>query len=193
MAPFGDVALAAYALYRRLEMFSNFANQGISQATGVMVGQNLGAEKPSRAKQVVWWSCGYVATMNLMVRGVFWVFPVGIIMLFTQNADVVALTAQWVRIQLIAAFFQGLMQIFQESFNSAGDTLAPMVVTLFGVWCIEVPSAFFLCAHTGLGPLGIAVAAILGFSSRTFIFLGYYFYGRWLRIKVFDAFQAAPA
>ena len=184
VSPFGDVALATYALYRRLEMFSNFANQGISQSTGTMVGQNLGAGKPDRAKQVVWWSCGYNATMNLMIRGLFWIFPVGIIMIFTKNADVVALTVQWVRIQLIAAFFQGLMQIFQEAFNGAGDTLAPMINTVVGVWAAEVPAAFYLCTQTFLGPLGIAVAAILGFSSRAFAFLLYYFYGRWLRVKV---------
>ena len=184
VSPFGDTALAAYALYRRLEMFSNFANQGLSQATGVMVGQNLGAGKPERAKQAIWWALGYNFSMNLVIRGLFWAFPVGIILVFTKNADVVALTVQWVRIQLFAAFFQGVMLVFQESFNGAGDTLAPMVNTLVGVWAVEVPAAFFLCTHTSLGPLGIAVAAILGFATRALAFVGYYFYGRWLRIKV---------
>ena len=183
-APFGDVALSAYALTGRLEQFSNFANQGLSQSSAVMVGQNLGAGKAERAKQVIWWACGYNAIMNLLIRGAFWVLPLGIIMLFTKDLDVVDLTVHWVRLQLIAAFFQGLMLVFQESFNGAGDTLAPAVVTLLGVWCIEVPVAWFFCTQTSLGPLGIPIGAIAGMSSRLLFFYGYYFNGRWLRIKI---------
>lgn len=184
VAPFGDVALSAYALTGRLEQFSNFANSGVSNASGVMVGQNLGAEQPARAKQAVWWSLAYVAVMNVFIRGLFWLFPVWAVLLFTQDASVVDLTVHWVRIQLIGSFFMGLMIVYQESFNGAGDTVAPLVVTLLGVWAIEVPLAWFLCTQTSLGPLGIAYAAVAGFSSRAFFFFVYFFQGRWLRIKV---------
>lgn len=185
VSPFGDVALAGYALTRRLEMFSNFGSGGIAQASGVMVGQNLGAGHAPRARQTVGWALMYVAAMKSTIIGLFWIFPFAAIMVFTKDPAVVDLTMHWVRIQLFGAFFQGLMQVFQESFNGAGDTLTPMVVTLFGVWCIEVPLAWFLCTQTSLGPVGIAYASILGFVSRTLIFMGWYFYGRWLNFKVF--------
>lgn len=184
VTPFGDVVLAAYALTRRLEQSSSFGSGGIAQAGGVMVGQNLGGGQPSRAKQSLGWALVYVAAMKATVLGLFWLFPLAVIMVFTRDAAVVALTAHWVRIQLFAAFFQGLMIVFQEAYHGAGDTLAPLIVTLVGVWAIEVPLAYYLCLHTSLGPIGIAYAAIAGFSSRTLFFLGYYFTGRWLRIKV---------
>ncbi|MBF8299527.1 MAG: Multi antimicrobial extrusion protein, partial [Dehalococcoidia bacterium] len=114
----------------------------------------------------------------------FLLFPFAAVGVFTQVPAAMELTVQWMRIQFFAAFFQGQMQVFQESFNGAGDTLAPMINTLIGVWAIEVPVAWFLCTQTSLGPLGIAVAAVIAFSSRAIAFIPYYFYGRWLRIKV---------
>jgi putative MATE family efflux protein len=183
-APFGTVALAAYALTRRLEQFTNFGSGGIGQASGVMVGQNLGAKQPERAKKAVAWALLYVGTMKSFILVLFWLFPLVAITFFTRDPAVVDLTVQWVRIQLFGAVFQGLMQVFQQSFMGAGDTLAPMIVTLVGVWVFEVPLAWFLCTQTGLGALGIAFASLAGFGSRVLFFAPYYFHGRWLRIKL---------
>ena len=184
VAPFGDVALAGYALTRRLEQLTNFGSGGIAQASGVMVGQNLGAGQPDRAKKAIAWALLYVAGMKSFIMAFFWVFAATAIMIFSQDPAVVDLTVTWVRIQLFAALSMGMTIVLQESFNGAGDTLAPMVLTLAGVWLVEVPVAWFLCTQTGLGPLGIGWAAIAGFSARLFFSIPYYFYGRWLRIKV---------
>ena len=182
-APFGDVALAAYSLAKRVENFTSFGSMGIGQAAGVMVGQNLGANQPDRAKKAIWWACAFSFGMNFIIRGLFLAFPLGIVMVFTTDMDVVDLTVQWVRLQLIGSVFMGLQNIFQSSFNGAGDTLAPMIVTLVGVWFIEVPASIYL-SHTALGPLGLGVGNILGMSSRLVFYLPYYFTGRWLRVKV---------
>ena len=184
VTPFGDIALAAYSLTRRLEQLSSFGSGGIAQAGGVMVGQNLGAKQPQRAKQSLWWALAFVAVMKSCFLIILGTFAVQAIRVFTQDAEVVALTAIWVRIQLLAALGQGLMIVYQEAYHGAGDTLAPLIVTLVGVWALEVPLAYYLCLHTGLGPLGIAYAAIVGFTSRAIFFAIYYFSGRWLRIKV---------
>ncbi len=184
VAPFGDVALAGYALTRRLEQFTNFGSGGIGQASGAMVGQNLGAGSPSRARATVRWALLYVGVMKGIIAALLWSFPFAAIMIFTDDPAVLDLTAHWIRIQVFGAFFQGLMQVFQSSFMGAGDTLAPMIVTLAGVWLFEVPLAWYLCTQTSLGVLGIAYASIVGFGSRVLIFIPYYFYGRWLRIKL---------
>ena len=47
VTPFGDVALAAFAITRRVEMFANLGSQGMGMASGVIVGQSLGAGKPA--------------------------------------------------------------------------------------------------------------------------------------------------
>ncbi|MBF8299526.1 MAG: hypothetical protein HW397_575 [Dehalococcoidia bacterium] len=183
-APFGDIALAAYSLTRRIEQLANFGSGGLGQASGVMVGQNLGAGNIARAKEAVRWAVLYAFIMKVIANGLFYIAPFAIVGIFTQNPEALALTVVWMKIQLLVAIVHGMNNTLQESFNGAGDTLAPMINTLLGVWLVEVPVAWFLCTQTSLGPLGIAWGAFAAFSARLLSFIVYYFHGRWLRIKV---------
>jgi putative MATE family efflux protein len=184
VTPFGDVALAAFALTRRMEMFANFGAMGLGRATGIMVGQNLGAGQLSRARQAIGWGLMYVTVMKLVLGSVIFLFPVGLVMLFTDQADVVELAALWLRIQVIGTIFMGMGMIFQQSFNTSGDTMAPMIVTLLSMWFIELPLAWFLLNGTDIGVLGIAYARITSMSVRVALYVPYFYWGRWARIKV---------
>ena len=184
VSPFGDVALAAYALTRRMEMFVNVGSMGFGQAAGVLVGQNLGAGKPERAKQSIGWALVYVAVMKSFVGGLIFAFPVALVVLFTNEPEVVDLTSVWLRIQVFAAVFMGLGMIFQQSYNTAGDTMAPLIVTLVGVWGVELPLAWALTHIWDVGPLAIGYAAIAGMSVRLACYVPYFYWGRWLRVKV---------
>ncbi|MBI4299108.1 MAG: MATE family efflux transporter [Chloroflexi bacterium] len=183
-ARFGDVALAAYALTRRAEMLTNFGTMGLGKASGILVGQNLGARRPDRARQSVVWGLVYAIAMQLVLGGLLFVFVVTVVTLFTKEADVVALASVWFRIQVIASVFLAIHMVFMQSFNTAGDTLAPMVITLVAVWGVELPLAWLFSRSLGMGPLGIGYAAIVGMGIRAVFYVPYFFWGRWLRIKV---------
>lgn len=124
---FGEVALAAYSIVRRLENFLNFGSMGVAQAAGVMVGQNLGAKKP---------------VIPGLVRVFLIISPTLFVTIFTSDPDVMNTTSSWLRVQVLAAFFMGMATVFQQCYNTAGDTFIPMVVTLIGAWAVEIPLAF---------------------------------------------------
>ncbi|MSP78284.1 MAG: MATE family efflux transporter [Dehalococcoidia bacterium] len=182
-SPFGDVGLAAYALMRRLENFLNFGSRGIGQAAGVMVGQNLGAGKPGRAKAAILWGLVYVQMVPSLFRVTLFFFPFILITIFTREPGVVSIGSQLLQLQVIAAFFMGAQIVFQQSYNTAGDMVVPMVVTMLAVWCVEVPVAWFLTG-TSVGILGIGYAAIAGMAVRNICYVPYFFWGRWLRVRV---------
>ncbi len=184
VAPFGDVALAAFGLTRRMEMLANFGSMGIGQAAGIMVGQNLGAGRPERARRAVAWALVYAAAMKLIVAAVLLLIPVLLVIPFTREAEVVSLTADWLRILGLAAVFMGIGMVFQQSFNVAGDTVTVMVVTLVALVIIELPAAWLLSHPLGIGPLGTAWANVIGMVLRAALFVPVFFWGRWLRIKV---------
>lgn len=183
-ARFGDVALASYALTRRMEMFAHFGSMGIGQGAGIMAGQNIGAGYPDRARKSVAWALGYIALIQAFIVTILIVFPAFFVMLFTHDAGVVELASTWLQIQAVAAVFMSLSMVFQQSFNIAGDTFAPMIIVLIAVWGIEVPVAWGLSHGMGLGPLGIGYAAIAGMGARLTFYIPYYFWGRWLKVKV---------
>ncbi|HLB28405.1 MAG TPA: MATE family efflux transporter [Dehalococcoidales bacterium] len=179
VSPFGDIAMAGYGMTRRLEMFANFGGMGVGQATGIMVGQNLGAKRPDRARRSVAWGLVFVTAFKLIIAIPLVVFPTFVVLAFTKEPAVVSLTTDWLRILALAAVFMGLGVVFQQSFNVAGDTLTVMMVTLAEVF-IEVPLGWLLSHPLGFGPLGIAWGNVIGMVLRASIFVPLYFRGRWL-------------
>src|SRR2546428_11497394 len=95
VAGFGDTALAAYSLTRRMEIFANLGSQGLGQASGVMVGQNLGAGKPERAKQTVLWATGYVAIVKSIFGAIVFAFPLLFLSIFNNESDLLSVSAIW--------------------------------------------------------------------------------------------------
>ena len=184
VSPFGDVAVAGYGMTRRLEMFANFGGQGVGQASGIMVGQNLGAGKPERARRSVGWGLVFVVALKMMVAIPLVFFSAYVVMIFTREPEVVALTSGWLQILALAAIFMGVGVVFQQSFNVAGDTVTVMLVTLLVVVAVEIPAAWLLSYPAGVGPVGIAWGNAIGMGVRALIFVPIFFRGRWLTRRV---------
>ena len=191
VSPFGDVALAAYSLTRRLERLTNIGSQGMGRASGILVAQNLGAEQPSRARATVKWAVAYVMVIRGSAGVLLIVFPEFFIGLFSSDPDFVETAVVWLRIQAVAGTLLGGGQVFQQSFNIAGDTFAPMLVTFMSMWVMEVPLAFALSRWTSAEELGVAIAIAIAMFARFALYGGYYFTGRWLNIQVLPQTPAA--
>ena len=186
VAPFGDYALAAYALTRRVEMFANLGSQGLGQASGIIVGQNLGAGKPERAKQTVLWAAGYVTVVKAILGAVLFAFPAAVLTIFSSDAELLAVAQIWLRIQVVGYVAMGIGQVAMQSFQTAGDTIVPMIVTLVSIWGIQQPLAFMLPNVAGLGQYGIAWAVVLAMAARPLFYIPYFFSGRWLRVRLLE-------
>ena len=181
VSPFGDSALAAYTLTRRMEMFVNLGSQGLGQASGIIVGQSLGAGKPERAKRTVIWATGYVFTIKGIMTVFMFAFPTLVLRLFAHDAGLLALAATWVRIQAVGYLALGVSQVAMQSFQTAGDTLFPMIVTLASIWGVQQPLALFLPHQFGLGQLGIAWAITIAVMVRPLCYLPYFLWGPWMK------------
>ena len=183
VSPYGATTLAAFALTRRVEMLAMMGAMGMGQSAGVMVGQNLGAGKPERAKKTVAWALFFVTVMSASI--VIWmlIFPEAFLRIFNGDQDLLNEASKWLRIQAIGYFVMGTGMVFQQSYNTAGDTLTPMITTLVSIWFVQQPLALIL-PDLGLGELGIAWAIVIGLAVRLAIYVPYYFHGRWLRVKL---------
>ena len=186
VAPFGDIALAAFTITRRVEMFANLGSQGMGLASGVIVGQSLGARKPERAKETIYWAAGYVTLVKSILSALLFAFPLVLLSIFSRDTDFLELAQMWVRIQALGFVAMGLGQVFQNSFQMAGDTLTPMLITLVSLWGVEIPLAYVLSEYTALGQFGIAWAVVIAMILRSLAYVPYFYWGRWLRIEMFD-------
>ena len=158
------------------------AARGFGQGAGILVGQNLGAGKPERARKTLAWGVLIVFFINLAMAAVFMLFPEQLVRIFNSDREFVNTAVTWVRIASIGYVFLGVGQVYMQSYNTAGDTLVPMLVTLVSVWLIQQPLALIL-PGLGVGELGIAWAVVAAVFVRLLIYGPYYFSERWLRIR----------
>lgn len=190
VTPFGDAATAAYSLTRRLTQLTNIGAMGVGRASGILVGQNLGAGNEKRARQTVAWGVLMVAVIKGCIVSLIVAFPLTVAGIFTSDAELLAVSENWIRIMMIAALGQGIALVFRQSYEVAGDTLAPLIVTFVAMWGVEIPLAYMLSHHTSLDHYGVAVAISMAMVVMLTLFVLYYFQGRWLRIG-FKSFATA--
>lgn len=186
VTPFGDVALAAYGITRNLEMFTAMGSMGLGRASGTLVGQNLGAGNVDRAKKTILWAIVYITAIRGSIAILLLLFPALFISIFNSDPELMEVAIWWVRIQALSGLVMGSGMVFQQSFNVAGDTLAPMVVTFISMVGVELPLAFALSQWTPMGQYGIPLAITVAMVVRTAVYFPYFLGGRWSRVKVIE-------
>lgn len=196
VARFGDYAVAAWSLTRRVEQVALLGGQGLGNACGVIAGQSIGAGKPERARETVRWAMAYAIPIIAILGALFLAFPTPFLSIFNSEPELLAVAATWVRILVLSFFIAAPAQIFQQTFQISGDTVAPMVVVFATMWLVEIPAAAILSgvaqgwsifgwspplpAITSLGQFGVAWAVVLGMSSRLLMYTPYFFWGPWM-------------
>lgn len=181
VAQFGDAAVAAFAVSRRAENLVNQASRGLGRAGGALVGQNLGAGDPGRARASLKWAMAYVVVGVVFIAAPLLAFPEAVASVFGDDPEFISLAATWLTILAIGYFSMSAVQVFTQAFNTSGNTLAPMVITLATMWAVELPLAFSLARYTSLGQFGVPWAVVIGMSLRLAAFVYYYRRGNWLR------------
>ncbi len=154
MAEFGTVAVAAIPVGNRAESISYMTCFGFYMAVSSMVGQNLGANKPDRARKAVWGTIGLTSIVTFVFGLVFFIFPRELASIFTEEARVIEIATSYLRILAISQVFMGFEFVFEGAFSGAGNTLPPTIVSIPGT-LIRIPLAYYLAIPLGLGPSGI--------------------------------------
>jgi putative MATE family efflux protein len=178
---FGAPALAAYTIAIRIVIFAILPSWGLSNAAATLVGQNLGARHVDRARNAVWrtglWNMAFLGSVGL----VFIVFAPAIIHLFTNDAAVVPVAIDCLRIFSCGNIAYAYGMVLLQAFNGAGDTLTPTYVNLFGFWILEIPLAWYLARHTTLRVNGVFVSVVVAQSVIVLISLALFRQGRWAK------------
>jgi Na+-driven multidrug efflux pump len=184
ISPFGTVAVAAQSLAQRIDQFIQNLSGGIGNASGVLAGQNLGAGKSERSERTGWLAVGLATGVSLLCSVIVWFWIEPILRIFTSEADLVALSATFLKIQIVSYMVWGLVVVMNLTLNGVGDTWIPMVTNLVTMFGIQLGLAWYLPQVTDMGVNAIRWAVVAGIMGRAIIYPTYFALGRWKRKKV---------
>ena len=184
LSDIGSEAVAGATIAMRIMMFTMMPAWGLSNAAATLVGQNLGAGSPDRAEATVWKIGGYNMIFLVGVSLVFFFFNEALMGIFTQDAGVIAIGAEWLRILSFSFFVYGWWMVSVQAFNGAGDTKTPTYINLVFFWLIQIPLAYWLALHLDWAHSGVFWAVFISETSVGLFTLWLFKKGKWKQVKV---------
>lgn len=184
LASVGSEAVAGATIAIRLMMFTMMPAWGMSNAAATLVGQNLGAEQPERAEASVWHIGWYNMAYLVIVSVLFFLFPSQLVGFFTEDAKVVAIGAEWLRILSYSFFVYGWWMVTVQAFNGAGDTMTPTKINVVFFWLIQIPLSYFLAIALNWQHSGVFWAVFVSETSVGLFTLWLFTRGRWKTVQV---------
>jgi multidrug resistance protein, MATE family len=177
-------AMAAIANGLRIEALIFLPAFALNMSASVLIGQNLGAGNPERAEQVGW---------RIAAAGVFIVSILALIVylqaeafaaIVARDAAVIAETACYLRINMIAQPFIAISFALGGGLQGAGDTRGTMWVIIIATWLIRLPLAYSLALILGFGATGVWWAMVVSMICQSFLMAGRFRAGKWKRLTV---------
>jgi MATE family, multidrug efflux pump len=181
---FGSAAVAGYTIAIRMVIFALLPSWGMANAAATLMGQNLGAQKPDRARQAVWVACRW----NMIVLGLVGVFFFAgadpLVGIFSSDPPVHATGVSCLRIVSIGFLFYAFGMVLSQAFNGAGDTWTPTLINLLCFWMVELPLAWFLSYRIEMGPRGAFWSIVVCHTLLAVVSAVIFRRGRWMQQKV---------
>jgi len=173
----GPAGLAAYHIGSQVATIAFVPAQGVAQAATSVVGQNLGAEQPSRARRATWFGVG-IAAVGLSVFGVIqWFVPAPIAQVFVPDLSGQALEYTVLYLQILAYGYWALGAIYtvEAGFNGAGNTDVSMYSTLAQYWAVRLPVALLGAYVFDLGVAAVFWGVTLSNVAAALWLAGYFY------------------
>ncbi len=181
---FGSEATNAFGATARVDMVTYMPALSMSIAAAALTGQNLGAGRTERVKEVFKWGVLMTSSITILISLVAVLLSKLIMRMFGVGDDAtMGIGVSYLHIVGGCYIFFAIMFISNGVINGAGHTITTMALSLLSLWLVRVPAAWLL-SRTGLGIKGIWVAIVLSSIVSMAASLGYYFSGRWKKSTI---------
>lgn len=173
---FGTAAIAALGVGHKIEGMSYMICIGFGLAAETLVGRNLGAGRPDRARHAGWLTARIAAVPTACLAVVFLLVPEQLVGVFSTDAAVIEAGSLYLRTAALAQFTMAFENVLEGGLTGAGYTLAPMVAVV-SISALRVPLALVVAPAWGLlGVWGMLAATAV---MRAAAMAGLWRWGRW--------------
>lgn len=154
-AIYGAKGIASYGIGSRLRMVLMMIIFGFANASGILMGQNMGALNPQRAK-ISWVESLKLAQIVILPFEIsFLLFANFITGIFTKDPEIIKITSTFLRFQAISFPFLATSILTNRTLAGAGDTAFPSVFVFFYTFALRIILAYIFAVKTSTGITGV--------------------------------------
>ena len=188
-----EIAVAAHGVGLRVQALAFIPGLSISQATGAMVGNALGAADVKEARAVVRSSVVLCLLVMTSVALAIIAGASGLVALFDvpRGTPLHDLAVEWMQILGYGMPVVGVHIAFVGMFRGAGATRTSLWINVLGTLLVQIPLSWFLGFPLGLGVIGVWAGFPLSFIVKAALGARFYRQGSWA--KTGRTLRAKPA
>jgi len=158
IAVLGAVTISSKIYVQNIVFFVYILGLALGQATALMIGRLVGAGEYEKAYRLNIRNLKIAVSMNIFMSLIVIVFRYQLIKLFTNDAEIIELSAAILAIDIFVEAFRAFNHIEQNSLRGAGDVKFPMVISVTSCWLISILFSYILGVVLGLGLFGCWIA-----------------------------------
>ncbi|WP_227379636.1 MATE family efflux transporter [Haladaptatus halobius] len=154
----GAEAVAAYGIGTRVTSMVVLPAIGVARGVETVVGQNLGAQQPDRAKRGVFAAVGLIVACLVAFSAVVYMFAAPLVDIFITGegaASVIRLGAEYLQVVGATYAFLGAFYVIQGGFRGSGSTRIAMVFAIFGFIVLRASLSYLFVESLSLGATGV--------------------------------------
>lgn len=154
LARAGDAHLAAHVVVVRIAMVSFLPGYAIGEASGVLVGQALGARQPWLARDANAAATQVAVVLMLACGLAFVAVPGPLVSVFGAEPAVAEIARQTLLVAAALQLVDAVATVALGSLAGAGDTRFVFVITVASTWFVKVPLCLLFVVGMELGAVG---------------------------------------
>jgi MATE family multidrug resistance protein len=168
----GETPLAAHQIAIGLASFTYMISLGVSQATTIRVSHQLGRNDYKSLRMAVIASSHLVLVFMSLMGVIFIITRNYMPMIFTTDAEVIALASRLLIVGAVFQVFDGLQVIMLSALRGMADVKIPMLIAFAAYMLIGIPVSYLFSFEFDIGPVGIwyGYLAGLGLAGVLFFF-----------------------
>jgi len=180
----GVIAAAAYAIGFIIMDIADAALWGLTGATAVMIGQNLGAGRDARARRIALKSASIIFLGVSVGAAILYPIRWSLADIFADDPDIIGETSLFIQVILPSLPFFGLLQVALSVGRGSGHTLIPTLTGAFRLWILRVLLGYVLAFNIGMGSFGAWLSIALGNFIGGTISLAWIKCGKWTKAVI---------
>jgi putative MATE family efflux protein len=180
----GKAYMAAHIIGMEAEALTYLPATAWGYAAATLIGQNLGAGRPDRAKQLGNEAARHAVWVALLGAAVYLLGADTIYSVMTRDEPVRAIGAPALRFLSWYQIPLAVMIVYLYGLRGAGDTRVVLLMNVAGIFLVRLPVPWWLGIHWNLGLVGAWTGMCADVVCRAAAAALYFAHERWTRTRV---------
>lgn len=154
----GLIASSAVGIVEKLILFMFLVPSSMLSAISAITAQNIGAQKPERAKQAVKFGMFLTVSFGVLMCAISWIYPHLLTRIFSKEIDVILAANEYLKTYSFDCILVGFTFCLNGYLCGVGKSVVTFLHNVISIFLVRIPAAYFLCKlfPSTLMPMGLA-------------------------------------